>query len=162
MQTTHLSKRLFSREIEMRHVCLLRPVNTRPSLTRKTRMSAWLGRRTGYSFWDSVTHPTCGDSLHLGHPPACPSHRILQAAEHPYPLRPWPPICITYRLSHQAPSLFVWRPTHATYSPQRSPISLSTTASPRTWIVIPPLPTSHLPISTSSVTFPTLTTYTEL
>ena len=62
--------------------------------------------------WDSVsvTHPTCGDSLHLAHP-SCPSHRILQAAEHPFPLRPWPPICITCRLSHQTP-IFVCLASH--------------------------------------------------
>ena len=51
------------------------------------------------------------------------------------------------------PSLFVWHPTHAAYSPQRSPISLSTTASPRTWIIILPLllPPSQSPSSTSKL-----------
>jgi len=147
----------------MRHACLLRPVNASPSLTLKTRTPAWPNPRTGYSFW-----VLCGASNLWGQPPLGPSPCLIEPPHSSSCRTPLPTASMASHMHHMStitsdpPSLFVWHPTHAAYSPQRSPISLSTTASPRTWIVIPPLPTSQFPISTSSVTFPTLTTYTGL
>jgi len=67
--TTHLGKRPFSCELGMRRVCLLRPVNASSNPTLKTRTPAWPSRRTGYSVWNSVTHPTCESSLGMSSVP---------------------------------------------------------------------------------------------